>query len=164
MTELTRALTADSFAVPPPHILDGIDATLAHTVFPSIPHTLYAELWHIAYWQRITLDWIAGIETPVPPHASAGFPDSEQIAAEPWPNLLERFLADMRQAGVHAEDIARLDCEIRCPATPYFPVRVMTVRDQLISLAGHNAYHFGRMVLLRQLLGAWPPATAGFTW
>jgi hypothetical protein len=40
----------------------------------------------------------------------------------------------------------------------------MTVRDQLISLASHNAYHLGRIVLLRQLLHAWPPASGGFTW
>ena len=26
------------------------------------------------------------------------------------------------------------------------------------------AYHLGRIVLLRQLLGAWPPASGGFTW
>jgi hypothetical protein len=40
----------------------------------------------------------------------------------------------------------------------------MSVRDQLISLATHNAYHLGRIVLLRQLLQAWPPASGGFTW
>jgi len=40
----------------------------------------------------------------------------------------------------------------------------MTIREQLESLAAHNAYHFGRIVLLRQLAGAWPPASGGFTW
>ena len=38
-----------------------------------------------------------------------------------------------------------------------------TVREQLESVAGHNAYHFGRMVLLRQLLGFWPPPSGGDT-
>jgi len=38
------------------------------------------------------------------------------------------------------------------------------VRDQLISLASHNAYHFGRIVLLRQLMQSWPPTSGGFTW
>jgi len=40
----------------------------------------------------------------------------------------------------------------------------MTVEEQLISLAAHNAYHLGRIVLLRQLAGAWPPRAGGFTW
>jgi hypothetical protein len=40
----------------------------------------------------------------------------------------------------------------------------MTVREQLENLAAHNAYHLGRVVLLRQLHNAWPPPTGGFTW
>ena len=31
-------------------------------------------------------------------------------------------------------------------------------RDAAEFLAVHSAYHLGRVVLLRQLLGAWPPA------
>jgi hypothetical protein len=40
----------------------------------------------------------------------------------------------------------------------------MTVREQLESLGAHNAYHFGRIVLLRQLMGLWPPPSGGFSW
>jgi hypothetical protein len=40
----------------------------------------------------------------------------------------------------------------------------MTVREQLESLAAHNAYHFGRIVLLRQINGAWPPTSGGDSW
>jgi len=41
---------------------------------------------------------------------------------------------------------------------------MMTVREQLESLVAHNAYHFGRIVLLRQLLRSWPPVSGGFSW
>jgi hypothetical protein len=40
----------------------------------------------------------------------------------------------------------------------------MTVLEQLENLAAHNAYHLGRIVLLRQLLGAWPPPSGGDSW
>jgi hypothetical protein len=53
---------------------------------------------------------------------------------------------------------------VRCPSRPGEPVRVMTAREQLENLGAHNAYHFGRIVLLRQLLGAWPPRSGGYTW
>lgn len=33
--------------------------------------------------------------------------------------------------------------------------RTMLVREQLEFIAAHNAYHLGRIVLLRQLFGAW---------
>jgi uncharacterized damage-inducible protein DinB len=70
----------------------------------------------------------------------------------------------MKQAAVHAADEATLEDPIRCPSLPGEPTRIMSIRDQLINLAGHNAYHFGRIVLLRQLANAWPPPSGGFTW
>jgi hypothetical protein len=40
----------------------------------------------------------------------------------------------------------------------------MTIREQLESLAAHNAYHLGRVVLLRQLQNNWPPPDGGDSW
>ncbi len=164
MNELERALTADSYAAPPAHILEGIDEELAHRTTYGAPHTIYAELWHIVYWQQISLDWVEGRETPIPAHASFGFPDAYQESEESWERLRARFFAGMQAAGRHAADGDRLNEPVRCPSLPPLPTRVMTVREQLESLAAHNAYHFGRIVLLRQLAGAWPPASGGFTW
>jgi uncharacterized damage-inducible protein DinB len=164
MNELQKALTADSFAAPPSHILEAIDDTLAHRAVAGAPHTIFSELWHITYWQQVSLDWIAGIETPIPEHASAGFPTPEQTAPEPWPHLCARFFKGMNEAGAYAADESILDKPIHCPSLPGEPTRIMSIRDQLINLAGHNAYHFGRIVLLRQLAGSWPPASGGFTW
>jgi hypothetical protein len=33
----------------------------------------------------------------------------------------------------------------------------ITMADNLVGLAVHNAYHFGKIMALRQGLGAWPP-------
>ena len=38
-----------------------------------------------------------------------------------------------------------------------------TVGGELTVVAAHNAYHLGRMVTLRQLLGIWP-AELGDSW
>jgi hypothetical protein len=164
MTELERSLTADSAFAPPSHILEGISAELAHRLHLGAPHTIYAELWHIAFWLRMSLDWCTGIETPIPPHAAAGFPTPAQTEAEPWPALRARFLAELPQAAALTRDPELLKTSVRCPSLPGVPTRTMTVEDQLISLAAHNAYHLGRIVLLRQMAGAWPPASGGFTW
>ncbi len=157
MTELEKALTADSAAASPAHILEAIDDALAHREPAGAPHTIYAELWHITFWQQVTLDWIAGVETPIPQHAADGFPGPEPTRAEPFFHTLEA-------AAAHARETTQLDREVRCPSPPGKPVRIMSVRDQLISLAAHNAYHLGRIVLLRQLAGAWPPPGGGYTW
>lgn len=36
--------------------------------------------------------------------------------------------------------------------------------EVLQSLIGHNSYHLGQIVVLRQLLCAWPPPSGGDTW
>lgn len=184
MSELEQALIGDSAAAPPSHILEGLPADLVHRNFPGAPHTIYQELWHIAFWQQMTLDWIDGVETPFPAHPSAGFPtliaadgetadgetdngetaNGEAVNGETWEQLCQRFLDGSHKAAGAARDAERLEQSIRCPSRPGAPMRTMSVRDQLVSLAAHNAYHFGRIVLLRQLGQAWPPPSGGFSW
>ena len=166
MNELAQALIDESYAAKPSHILEGLTDELAHRELPNVPHTIYAELWHMAFWQQITLDWVAGIETPYPTQPSDGFAKnpSTDSQTELWEKLRQRFLHGAEQAAAAAQDTARLDLPIRCPSRPGTPTRIMSVRDQLISLAAHNAYHLGRIVVLRQLLQSWPPASGGFTW
>jgi uncharacterized damage-inducible protein DinB len=162
--ELERALTGDSAFTPPSHILEGLSQELAHQRQPGAPHSIYEELWHTAFWQRISLDWSGGIETPVPGHAAEGFPTNAQAETEPWTGLCTRFHREVSQAAMLTRDPEALRRVIRCPSPPGVPVRTMTVHDQLESLAAHNAYHLGRIVLLRQMAGAWPPPSGGFTW
>jgi uncharacterized damage-inducible protein DinB len=161
MNELAQALTHESYAASPSHILEGLTEDLVQRTLPHAPHTIYQEVFHLAFWQQITLDWIAGIETPYPEKPSDPFTPT---ASEPWDKLRQRFLRGTEEAAAAATDVAHLDRSIRCPSRPGHPTRIMTVRDQLISLAAHNAYHLGRIVLLRQLLQTWPPPSGGYTW
>ena len=164
MNELAQALTAESAHAAPAHILEALSEKLVHRPVPGAPHTIYQELWHLAFWQQMTLDWISGRETPYPSQPSDPFPTEDQIAAEPWPTLCSRFLDGAAQAATATENPDHLTTIVRCPSRPGHPVRLMTVQEQLVSLTAHNAYHFGRIVLLRQLLGAWPPPSGGFRW
>jgi uncharacterized damage-inducible protein DinB len=164
MSELEQVLIGDSAHTPPAEILEGLPEELAHCTIAGAPRTIYEELWHIAFWQHITLDWVRGIETPYPVHASDGFPTPENTAAENWDQLRQRFFTTSREAAAAALDTSRVEVPVRCPSRPGLPVRTMTVREQLESLGAHNAYHFGRIVLMRQILGNWPPPSGGFSW
>jgi uncharacterized damage-inducible protein DinB len=164
MNELSRALIGSSAFAPPKNILQAIPERAAHEK-PSAsagaaPHSIYDEVWHMAFWQDISLDWVQGKPTPVPEHAAGGFPSNTD---EPWDNLRDRFLAGTQNSAAIANDTEGLDIEVACP-TIDAPERTMTVREQLESLAAHNAYHLGRVVLLRQLVNNWPPPDGGFTW
>jgi DinB superfamily len=164
MSELEQLLVGQVAHAAPKRVLEGIDSTFALHKTPGATHTIYEEVWHLAFWQQISLEWARGIETPCPEHASVGFATSEQIAAEPWDAVRKRFLQGTEDAAAITRDAAALQREIRCPSPAGEPVRTMTIREQLENLAAHNAYHLGRVVLLRQINNAWPPASGGFTW
>jgi uncharacterized damage-inducible protein DinB len=164
MNELERILVSNSAAAPAANVLEEISEELAHRKIAGAPRTIYEELWHIAFWQQITLEWIDGVERPYPEHASAGFSTRENIEGESWEALCRRFFAGLESAAAMVRDRARLERSIRCPSAPGRPMRTMTVREQLESLAAHNAYHFGRIVLMRQFCGAWPPPSGGDNW
>ena len=164
MNELEQILVGDGYAAPPAHIIDALSDDLAHQKPLGAPHSIYEELWHICFWQQVTLDWIGDIETPFPASPADGFPTVEDMEREPWTGLCERFFHGAQQAAAAARDESRLHLSVRCPSRPGNPKRVMTVLEQLENMAAHNAYHLGRIVLLRQLLGAWPPRSGGFTW
>jgi uncharacterized damage-inducible protein DinB len=163
-TELEQVLIGDSAHTPPARILDGLGSDLAHRSMPGAPHTIYQELWHIAFWLEMTLDWVRDEPTSYPKHASDGFPSESATAGESWDQLKERFFRGNLEAAAAARDESRLEHPVRCPSQPGMPERMMTVREQLESLGAHNAYHFGRIVLMRQMLGAWPPPAGGFSW
>ena len=164
MNELALCFIGDSAHTPASHILEDLTGELAHARVPGATHTIYEELWHATFWQQVMLERVKGLGTPTPEHNSTSFPNAEQTGAEPWADLCRRFLAGAEEAAALAEsDDAKLDEVVRCPS-PANPARSMTVREQLESFAAHNAYHFGRIVLLRQMLGSWPPPSGGLTW
>jgi len=164
MKELEQLIIGDGAAAEPAVILDGVGELLAHKRVAGTPRSIYEELWHIVFWQKLSLDWVNGIATPYPVHASGGFPTEVEAASEGWDQLRQRFFAGATEAAKAARDEGRHQKQVRCPSRPGSPDRIMTVREQLENLAAHNAYHFGRIVLLRQIAGAWPPKAGGFTW
>jgi uncharacterized damage-inducible protein DinB len=161
MNELQRNLIGSGYGAPPKHILEAIDDGMAHRRHPGAPHSIYEEIWHLAFWQGLTLDWISGKPTPYPEHASEGFPTTTE---EPWDAVRKRYLRRAEQLAGIAGDAAQLDAPVVCQSRTPEPPRTMAVRDQLEGEATHSAYHLGRVVLLRQLYGAWPPPSGGDTW
>ena len=166
MNELARALIGSSAYAPAKNILQAVSTQAAHekpaAAAAAAPRSIYEEVWHMAFWQEISLDWVQGKATPYPAHSSEGFPTNFD---EPWDDLRERFLAGTQNAAAIANDTERLELAVECPTNPERNRPAdMTIREQLESLAAHNAYHLGRVVLLRQLLGIWPPPDGGDSW
>ena len=113
MNELEQALVGDSYAAAPAHIIESLPETLAHQPVPNAPRTIYGELWHICFWQQMSLDWIRGLETPYPATPDLPFPTPEDTARETWDQLCQRFLTTSAEAAAIALDTGSLDKPIR---------------------------------------------------
>jgi uncharacterized damage-inducible protein DinB len=109
-------------------------------------HTIYEELWHTNRWQSIIVyrdealygQWQEGHVYPERPPASQ----------EEWDLLAAEFLAGIEKALWWTESPERLRHETD---------RGHTMADVLVSLAAHTSYHLGKIVALRQFIGAWEP-------
>ena len=118
------------------------------------PHSIYEELWHAAEWQRLTLDRDeAALERWERREQFPPRPAPENEAA--WRELAGSFLADSVRAVRLSQNEVWLEAD-ETEALPGF-----TWRNALEHLAVHNAYHMGKIVLLRQLLGIWSPPPDG---
>ncbi len=149
MTPLQKLLISDGAFVTPAQVLESLSATQAKVRPSGAPHSLYEELWHTDFWQRLMLSVIRGEPVSYPEHAEQSWPeDNETLTRERWDSFVQQFLAELDEAARIAGSPETKD----------------EVRDELESLVAHNAYHFGRMVFLRQLLGLWPPPSGGDTW
>jgi uncharacterized damage-inducible protein DinB len=112
------------------------------------PHSIYQLLDHLSYWQDWAVKWLDGGDPKGPKHASAGWPGKlSPTSAREWQQAVRGF-----RRGV--DRLARRSRE----------AELLTTRGQhsrlgmLQAIASHNSYHAGQVVMLRQMLGKWPPS------
>jgi hypothetical protein len=142
-----RHLFIDGEFMPRARLLSGLTVEQVSIRPPGLPHTIYEELLHTAKWQSIVVQcddpasaaWIDG-EQQFPSEA----PGNQRM----WEDLVTEFLAGSETAADLGRSAEALKKEVR-PG--------VTLADELESLAVHNAYHLGKIVALRQVIGAWPP-------
>jgi len=107
-------------------------------------HSIYDELWHLVGYQQSILE-------PGGPPPGDLFPTAAPEHEKQWHELVHRFLTGARAAAELGKAPARLAVELE-PG--------WTLADELHCVAVHNAYHFGKIVALRQRIGAWPPGAS----
>lgn len=142
-----------SGAFAPRHVLlRGLTLEQVSTQPHGAPHSIYQELWHATTVIEKSLDG-GRVVLETWPYAEH-FPQGPAPASEnEWEDLVARFLGASQRAVTASHDPAWLASD-----DPGYEEHGLTWRDSLEFLAVHTAYHMGRIVLLRQLIGSWPPA------
>ncbi|HKG12379.1 MAG TPA: DinB family protein [Pyrinomonadaceae bacterium] len=144
MKDKWRHLLSDGEFAGRERILSGLSFEQV-TARPSTrSHTIYEELWHANRWQSIIVNRDEALYAEW--ERGAVYPESAPAGAEEWDSLVKEFLAGTEKALWWTESPERLGHETD-PGS--------TMADVLRSLAVHSAYHMGKIVALRQQLGAW---------
>ena len=107
-------------------------------------HTIYEELWHANRWQAIVVNRDEALYAEW--QAGRVYPEAEPAGADEWAALVNEFAAGIEKALWWAATPERLAHETG-PGS--------TMADVLRSLAVHSSYHLGKIVALRQFVGAW---------
>ena len=128
---------------PRAHLLSGLTLEQVTLCPDGASHSIYEELWHVVAYQQ-------SIIAPGEPTRDV-FPSAAPEDEQQWQELVRVFLDGARAAAAMGQAPERLAVEVE-PG--------LTMADELNSVAVHNAYHLGKIVALRQRIGAWPPTGA----
>lgn len=145
--------------------LDGLSFALAGARPMGAPYSVHGLLWHMCFWMENELQRIDGQSPGYPEHAALGWPGDAPVDERGWTEAVKRFEALLGRLAA----IAAAAPEVRRGAVPVTSQaghanQGTTVEDVVWQTIVHNAHHLGQVVLLRRLLGAWPPPGGGDTW
>ncbi|MGH2374733.1 MAG: DUF664 domain-containing protein [bacterium] len=131
-------------------ILGDLTPQQATTTPPGLPYSVARIVAHMDANMRFNLGLI---RASAPAAYDERFESWPEVSAEGWPALLEEFFTHLRALTQVAREAQDLD-RVLYPATDKDPS--WTVGYKLAcSVAKHNAYHLGQIVVLRRLIGAW---------
>ena len=127
-------------------LLSGLTLQQVNEVPKGLSHSIYEELWHLTTWQDVV---ISNDESKFKSWENKNiFPTAKAADINEWNDLVKKFMDDVKKIFEYTSVPGNLEQEIE----PGF-----TINDTLSSLAVHNAVHFGKILAIRQAIGAWPP-------
>jgi uncharacterized damage-inducible protein DinB len=145
--------------VPPAHAIENLSAQQAMERLSGASHSIAEIVGHMVFWQEWVQQRCNGVAQPIPKKAALGWPD---VQGDTWPALQARFVNGLDGLAKMAER-GELDLKV-APAVEVPHLADLTRRDALTHVGLHNAHHLGQIVVLRQIMGLWPPPSGGMTW
>ncbi len=131
----------------------GLSGPLRGRTPDRLPYSPWQLVEHIRITQHDILDFCRN-----PAYQELAWPDDYWPAsaappsAKAWDESLKRFREDRAELQRLARDPS-VDLTVRIPHGTG-----QTYLRELLLVADHTAYHIGELIVVRRLLGAWPPA------
>ena len=147
---LKKGLRGHNSHVAPLKAITGLDAEIARKRPSKKAHSIWDILHHIVLWQDKTLEAIQGGDVDWTEAHEMEWPSVESIAKDDeWDVLSERFEKGLTIA---EELLDTTDLSVKLSAWSD-----ESAAKAFMVLVQHNSYHIGQIVILREILGVWPP-------
>jgi len=160
--DLLRTLLSDALLGKRAHLsteraFDGLTWRQTGLVVSNSPHTIWQLLKHLNYWQDRYISRIEGMKVLPAKTSDDGW---KFDPAPPDEGTYNRELGKLL-TGINYMTQTMLP-QINCLKGPMgdYPNGFAVIQ----SMASHISYHLGEVILLRRMLGIWPPPSGGFTW
>ncbi|MDH3710478.1 MAG: DinB family protein [Cyclobacteriaceae bacterium] len=137
--------------------LDGLQWHQAGVEVPQYPHTIWQQLKHLNYWQDRFISRLEGMTVLPAKSSDEGWCFTKAPMDE---NEFRREVGKLL-TGINytAETILSDPAELSQQKGDY-PHGFGVVQ----AMASHLSYHIGEIVLLRRMMGIWPPPSGGYSW
>ena len=133
--------------------IDGIPPTMHGLQPDGLPFSPWQLLEHLRIAQYDILDFCRNPGYVMPAFPEGFWPVSvTPPSAEAWQESIAQFRADLKAM---QDLIADPDTDLFA-AIPHGGGQ--TIFREAVLVADHNAYHVGQLILVRRLLGIWPPS------
>lgn len=141
--------------------LSGVTLEQATTKPCDSPHSVADIVSHLNFWQSWAMSAIRGEHKPMPATAADGWVGMTGS----WDDLVKEFLAGLDKAKTLTKDETLLQQPFDPESKIGWGFEEHSIGEVIVDvIAIHNAHHLGQIILLRRMLGAWPPEGGGSTW
>jgi hypothetical protein len=131
--------------------ISGIDVNNRHLRVPNSPTTIWEELEHMRLAQKDILGYTLEPSWQSPPWPAGYWPEkNDEFNNNQWDNTINSFFTDLDKIIGLVKDES-IDLTNKIPHGEW-----RTYLREILLIIDHNAYHLGKIVHLRRLLGDFP--------
>ncbi|MGB3184131.1 MAG: DinB family protein [Cyclobacteriaceae bacterium] len=154
---LFNALEGTNAHLKPEIVMEGLTAEVAGKEVPGSPYTIWQLLRHLNFWQDRFTKYLLNEKVHPVAHSAVGWTCDKAPASETGLQMeIARFLKSLDKVKEMLDDPTKEFDEVSGGYS--------TAYDAVQSMASHCSYHLGQIMLLRQLLSAYPPPSGGYAW
>ncbi|ELR70348.1 hypothetical protein C900_04033 [Fulvivirga imtechensis AK7] len=152
---LIHALDGRNSHLPASVVLEGLKPEIAGKYIEGSPYTIWQQIEHINFWQERYIGHIKGQTLPKISDLEEGWPGEDAPSGKAE---LDAAISSLAAGIAEVRTMLSRGAEIK------YPSNYNSGYDVITSMAMHLSYHLGQIMIMRRILGDYPPPSGGYTW